>query len=99
MEFELGADSHRVQVKETRDPHCEGVMPDANLEESADRVARRSQIDSASRAASCHSRLLSARRAESRTMGKISVRSDMLWVSETTTCKVPWFLTNEGSLK
>lgn len=99
IELEFGADDHRVQVKETRDSHCEGVMADANWGEFGDRVARRSQIDNASRAASCHSRLLSARRAESRRSGKMSSKSEMLRGLETDICIVPRFLANEGSLE
>ena len=76
--MEFGADDHRVHVKDTRDSQSGSSILEDIWAASEDLVARSSHMDKTSNAASCHSRLLSARRAEVRSNGNTSARRDAL---------------------
>ena len=78
MPLEFGADAQRIQAREIKFSHSDGEMHAATWEASGERVARRSQIDRASKAASCHSRFLSARSAEARIEGNSTMRRFVL---------------------
>jgi hypothetical protein len=77
------------------------VICEATLEEFDERVARSSQIDRASNEASCHSRFLSARDADSRREGKNFIRRSVLGLEVNSDDRdmIPWFLKDEIALK